>query len=96
VAQFRYLGTTATNQIWIQEQIKRKFNSGNACCRSVHNLLSSRLLSKTVKIKTLETLILRIVLYGCDTWSLTLREVYRPMVFEVLRRIFGPKKEGIS
>jgi hypothetical protein len=46
VSQFRYLGTTVTNQNLIQEEIKRRLNSGNACYNSVQNLLSSRLLSK--------------------------------------------------
>jgi hypothetical protein len=51
VAAFRYRGTTVTNQKLIKEENKRRLNSGNACCRSVQNLLSSRLLSKNVKIK---------------------------------------------
>jgi ribosomal protein S2 len=50
VTQFRYLGTTITNQNLIQEEIKRRLNSGNACYHSVHNLLSS-LLSKNIKIR---------------------------------------------
>jgi hypothetical protein len=50
VEQFRYLGTTIINQNLIQEEIKRRLNSGNACYHSVHNLLSSRLLSKFIKI----------------------------------------------
>jgi hypothetical protein len=49
VSQFKYLGTTATNQNLIQEEIKRRLNSGNACYHSVQNLLSSRLLSKKLK-----------------------------------------------
>jgi hypothetical protein len=49
VSQFKYLGTTVTNQNLIQKEIKRKLNSGNACYHSVQNLLSSRLLSKNVK-----------------------------------------------
>jgi hypothetical protein len=51
VAQFRYFGTTITNQNMIQEEIKRRLNSGNACHHSVQNILSSRLLSKNVKIR---------------------------------------------
>jgi hypothetical protein len=46
VSQFRYLGTTVTNEYLIQEEIKRRLNSGNACYHSVQSLLSSRLLSK--------------------------------------------------
>jgi hypothetical protein len=55
VALFKYLGTTVTNQNLIQEKIKRRLNSGNACHRSVQNLLSSRLLSKNVKIRIYKT-----------------------------------------
>ena len=55
--------------------------------------MSSRLLSKNLKIKIYKTIILLVVLYGCETWSLTLREESRLRVFEnrILRRIFGPK-----
>jgi hypothetical protein len=48
VAQFKYLGTIVTDRNLIQEEIKRRLNSGNACYRSVQNLLSSRLLSKNI------------------------------------------------
>jgi hypothetical protein len=55
--------------------------------------LTSQLLSKNLKIRIYKTIILPVVLYGCETWSLTLREEHRLGVFEnkVLRRIFGPK-----
>ena len=61
------------------------------------NLLSSRLLSKNVKIKIYRTVILPVVLYGCETWSLTLREERKLRVFEnmVLRRIFGPSRDEV-
>jgi ribosomal protein S2 len=77
VAKFRYLGATITNQNLIQEEIKRILNSGNACYHSVQNLLSSRL-SKSIKIRIglYKTIILPVVLYGCETLSLTLREEY--------------------
>jgi hypothetical protein len=67
VAQFRYLGTTITNQNLIQEEIKRRLNSGNACYHSVQNLLSSRLLSRNIKIRIYKTIILPLVLCGCET-----------------------------
>jgi hypothetical protein len=56
-------------------------------------VLSSRLLSRNVKVKIYKNIILPVVLYGCETWSLTLREVHRLRVFEnrVLRRIFEPR-----
>jgi hypothetical protein len=49
VCVFRYLGTTITNQNFVQEEIKRRLNSCNACYHSVQNILSSRLLSKNIK-----------------------------------------------
>jgi hypothetical protein len=64
VSQFKYLGTTVTNQILIQEEIKRRLNSGNSCYHSVQNLLSFCLLSTNVKIRVYKTIILPVVLYG--------------------------------
>jgi hypothetical protein len=60
--------------------------------------LSSRLLSKNLKIRIHKTIILPVVLYGCQTWSLALREEHRLRVFEnrVLRRIFGPKRDEVT
>ena len=77
----------------IQEDIKSMLKLGNACYYSVQNLLSSSLLSKTLKIKIYRTIILPVVLYGCETWSLTLREERRLRVFvnRVLTRVFVPK-----
>jgi len=72
--EFKYLGTTLTNQNSIAEEIKSRLRSGSACYNSVENLLSSRLLSKNLKIKIYRTIILPAVLYGCETWSLKLRE----------------------
>jgi hypothetical protein len=59
--------------------------------------LSSRLLSRNVKVKIYKTIILPVVLYGCETWSFTLREEHRLRVFEnrVLRRIFGLKRDEV-
>ena len=68
---------TLTNQNSIQEEIKSRLKSGNACFYSVQNLLSSSLLSKNLNIKIYRTIILPVVLYGCKTWSLTLREERR-------------------
>jgi hypothetical protein len=78
--------------------MKRRLNSGNACYHSVQSLLSSRLLSKNLKIRIYRTIILTVVLYGCETCSLTLREEHRLRVFEnrVLRGIFGPKRDEVT
>jgi hypothetical protein len=71
VEQFKYLDMTVTNQNLDQEEIKRRLNSHNACYHSVQNLLPSRLLSKNLKIRIYKTIILPVVLYGCETWSMT-------------------------
>jgi hypothetical protein len=70
----------------------------NAYYHAVQNLLSSCLLSRNVKIKIYKTIILPVVLYGCETWSHTLREEHRLRVFEnrVLRRIFAPKRDEVT
>jgi len=95
VEEFKCLGRTLTNQNSIAEEIKSRLRLGNACYHSVQNLLPSKLLSKNLKIKIYRTIILPIVLYGCKTWSLTLREERKLRVFEnvVLRRIFGPRRD---
>jgi hypothetical protein len=55
-------------------------------------------LSRNLKVKIYKTIILPVFLYGCETWTLTLREEHRLKVFEnrVLRRIFGPKRDEVT
>jgi hypothetical protein len=74
VALFKCMGMTVTNQNLIQEEIKRILSSGNACYHSVQNLLCSHLMFKNIKSRIFKTIILTVVLYRCETWSLTLRE----------------------
>jgi hypothetical protein len=96
VEWFKYVRTTLVSQNSVQEEIISRWKSGNACYHSVQNFLSCNLLSKNIKIKTYRTIILPVVLYGCETWSLTLREEYRLRLFENrVLRIFGPTKDEI-
>jgi hypothetical protein len=80
---------TVTNVNYIDGGIKSRLNFGNAYCFTVQNLFSSLLLSKNIKIKVYIFVTLPVILYGYETWSLTLREEYIG-VFEnrVLRRMW--------
>jgi hypothetical protein len=98
VDDFEYLGKNLTNQNSIQKEIKSRLKPRNACYHFVQNLLSFSLLSKNLKNKIYRTVILPVVLYGCETWLMTLREEHRLRVFEnrALRRIFGPKRDEVT
>jgi hypothetical protein len=92
VALFKYFGTKVTNQNLVLEEIKGRL--GNACCHSVQNLLSSRLLPKNIKIRIHKSIMLPPVLYECVTCFLTRGEEHRLRVFEnKVLRIFGPKRD---
>jgi hypothetical protein len=90
--------TALTNQYSIQEEIKGRLKSRNACYCSEQYRLSSSLLSKNINIKIYRTIIFPVVLYGCENWSLTMREKRRLRVFQnwVLMRIFGPKRDEVT
>jgi hypothetical protein len=95
VTKFKYLETILTNQNDIHDEIKIRLNLGT-CLLSISPksfVFTSHI--KNLKIKIYKTVILPTALYGCETWSLTLREEHRLRVFEnrVLRRVFGPEKE---
>jgi hypothetical protein len=83
--------TTLTDQNYIREETNSKLKSGNAFYRSVQDLLYSSLLSKNISTDIHRNTIFPVVFYGCETWSVTLREGNRLRVFgnRMLRRIFG-------
>jgi hypothetical protein len=76
IAKFKYIGMTTTNQNWIHEEINSRLNLGNAGYHAADTLLYSQTLSKNIHFKIYKTIILPFVLYGCETWFLTLREEY--------------------
>ena len=82
LGQLKYLGTFLTSQNSIQEEIKRRLKSGKDCYNSLQNILSFSLLFKYIKIKIYRKIIVPVVLYGCETWPLTLREERRLRVLE--------------
>jgi len=94
------LGTIPTNQNSNHDEIKSRLKSGVlAVIRcGIFIFLESFLLKKNIKIKVHRTIILHVVLSGCETWSLTMREESRLRVFEnrMLRRIFGRKKDEVT
>ncbi|KAJ4444582.1 hypothetical protein ANN_06378 [Periplaneta americana] len=98
VGKFKYLGATVTNINDTREEIKHRINKRNAYYYSVEKLLSSSLLSRNLKVRIYKTVILPVVLYGCETWTLTLREEHGLRVFEkkVLRKIFGAKRDEVT
>ncbi|KAJ4433920.1 hypothetical protein ANN_16234 [Periplaneta americana] len=98
VEKFKYLRATVTNINDTREEIKHRINTGNACYYSLEKPLSSIQLSKNPKVRIYKTVILPVVLYGCETWTLTLREEYGLRVFEnkMLRKIFGAKRDEVT
>jgi hypothetical protein len=97
VKEFKYLGTTLAFQNSSQVEIKSRLKSRIACYLSVQNLLSFSLLCKNIKIKKYRTIIY-LFFYGCETWSLILREEHKMREFEnrALRIIFGPKRDEVT
>jgi hypothetical protein len=75
-AKFKHFYNT-NSQNCMHEEIMSRLNSGNVCYHSVHSLLSSRLIYRNVKVKIYKTVILPVILYGCENWSLTLNEKNR-------------------
>jgi hypothetical protein len=94
--RFKYLEKSVANQNYINEEIESILNLGIVCYQSAQNHLYFRFLRKNTKINIDEDIILLVVLYECETWSLTLKEERRLRMFEnrVVRRIFRHKRKG--
>jgi hypothetical protein len=86
-----------SNKSKLGSQSKSRLNFGNACYHSVQSVMCSHLVPRNLKIKIYKTIILHVVLYGCETFTLTVRDVHRLRVFEnrLLRRVIGPKREEV-
>ena len=93
--EFKYLGKDLTYQNSIREETGSRLKSGDACYHSVQNLLPSSFLSKNIKITIYRTIILPIVLCGCETCSLTFREERRLIFAYRVLRIFGPQRDEV-
>ena len=98
VEKLKYLGVIVTNKNDIREEIKRRINMYNTFYYSLEKILSTHVLSRKLEVNTYKTIILPVALYGCGTWSLTLKEEHRLSVFEnkVLRKIFWAKTDEIT
>ena len=98
VKQFRSFVITLTNQHCIHEKNKTRLKLGNVCYHSAQNILSCSFLSKNITIKIYRRIILPVILFGCETWSLKQREKHKWRVFEnrVLRKIFGPNRDEVT
>jgi hypothetical protein len=92
------LGKSLTNQNSIQEEIKSRMNSGMLAIIWCRISWLPVCYPENINIKICRTIILPVIFYGCETWSLTLREKCMVRVFEyrVLRRIFGPKRNKVT
>jgi hypothetical protein len=92
------MGITVKNQNLIQREIRWRLILSNTCYHSMENVLSSCLLSKNVKIRKYKIIILPVILNGCETSSVSLKEGHRLREYEngLLRRIFGPRRDEVA
>jgi len=85
VNKFRYLGAYVTSKHEVTEEIKIGLESGNECFYSVQKLLTSRLISRKLKLKIYRTVVLPLIIYGCKSWSTTSAEERKLRLFEKKR-----------
>lgn len=91
VAKFKYLGCTITDRNTREEEIEIRIQNALRCSAALHKVLVSKLLSRSTKIRIYKTVIRPILMYGCEAWTLTLKEENRLLVAErkILRKILG-------
>jgi hypothetical protein len=94
--EFKYLGITLTHQILFRKKFRPYCSQGMFAIIRCRTFCLPSLLPNNYEIKIHRTIILP-VFYGCETWSLTLKDKCQLRVFEnrVLRRIFGPKRDEV-
>ena len=95
VPEFIYLGTLISNDNSVQKEIQRRILAGNRTYFAATSLFRNRLLSRATKIRLYKTLIIPVVTYGAETWTMTKKEEQALLIFErkIFRRIYGPKYE---
>lgn len=98
VKKFKYLGTTLSEDTDGTEEINCRIQAGNKCLYATHKLLKSKQTSRRTKINIYKTIIRPVVMYGCETWTLTVANEERLRVFErrVLRKIYGPTVDATT
>jgi len=96
VKSFKYLGATLTEDNSESTEISARILSANRSYFSLAKVLGNRLLSRRNKLRIYKTIIRPVVVYACETWAMTVRDMHRLDRFErkVLRRIFGPRRDG--
>ena len=92
VQEFKYLGSIITSDNLIDREILERIGSGNRCAFALNKVLSSRKISRKTKLRIYNVILKPVVLYGCETWTLTEARKHKLEVFEnsMLRKILGP------
>ncbi|KAI5639582.1 reverse transcriptase (RNA-dependent DNA polymerase) domain-containing protein [Phthorimaea operculella] len=94
VDKFKYLGCTVTDTNQREDEINIRIQNALRCSAALHKVLTSKLISRRTKVRIYKTVIRPILMYGCETWTLTLKEEENLLVAErkILRKILGPVK----
>jgi hypothetical protein len=95
VTDFKYLGSIITSGNNHERDIKARMAAGNRCYYALSKIMKSREISKSTKLKIYRTLIIPIVMYGCEGWTMSkhMEEALRVWKRNILRRVYGPKRD---